>query len=68
MVVLFTVCIGITTDMGFSGVYWPSMLYVAPAFAGLISGLANCLATVSGFLAPLGVSAIVRHVSTEQQE
>ncbi|XP_065363537.1 uncharacterized transporter slc-17.2 [Calliphora vicina] len=61
MVILFAVCIGITTDMGFSGVYWPSMLYVAPAFAGLISGLANCLATVSGFLAPLGVAAIVRH-------
>ncbi|XP_037810223.1 uncharacterized transporter slc-17.2 [Lucilia sericata] len=61
MVVLFTVCIGITTDMGFSGVYWPSLLYVAPAFAGLITGIANCLATASGFLAPLGISTIVRH-------
>lgn len=60
--VFFTICIGITSDLGFSGVYWPSLLYVAPAYAGLISGIANALATVSGFLAPLGISAIVRHV------
>ncbi|KAM7361084.1 sialin isoform 1-T2 [Cochliomyia hominivorax] len=61
MVVLFTICIGITSDMAFSGVYWPSLLYVAPAYAGLISGIANALATVSGFVAPLGISTIVIH-------
>lgn len=62
-VVLITICIGITTDMAFAGAYWPSLLNLAPSYSGLISGLANCLATVSGFLAPLGISSIIRHVS-----
>ncbi|XP_005184578.2 uncharacterized transporter slc-17.2 [Musca domestica] len=61
LVVLFTMCIGISTDMAFSGAYWPSLLFVAPTYAGLISGIANCLATVSGFLAPHGISLIVRN-------
>ncbi|XP_075147576.1 sialin [Haematobia irritans] len=61
LVAILTTCIGASTDMGFSGAYWPSLLYVAPTYAGLICGIANCLATVSGFLAPLGISAIVRH-------
>uniref|UniRef100_A0A1I8NQL2 Major facilitator superfamily (MFS) profile domain-containing protein n=1 Tax=Stomoxys calcitrans TaxID=35570 RepID=A0A1I8NQL2_STOCA len=61
LVTVFATCIGASADLSFSGAYWPSLLYVAPTYAGLISGIANCLATVSGFLAPLGISAIVRH-------
>ncbi|XP_017040221.1 sialin [Drosophila ficusphila] len=47
-----------STDMGFSG-YWPTLLYFAPSFAGLLSGLANGLAHLSGFLAPHLVAALV---------
>jgi len=51
-----------TTDMGFSG-YWPTLLYFAPSFAGLLSGLANGMAHLSGFLAPHLVAALVHTVS-----
>ncbi|XP_016976642.1 sialin [Drosophila rhopaloa] len=47
-----------STDMGFSG-YWPTLLYFAPSFAGLVSGLANGMAHLSGFLAPHLVAALV---------
>ncbi|KAH8349143.1 hypothetical protein KR084_007353 [Drosophila pseudotakahashii] len=47
-----------STDMGFSG-YWPTLLYFAPSFAGLLSGLANGMAHLSGFLAPHLVAALV---------
>ncbi|XP_052853019.1 uncharacterized transporter slc-17.2 isoform X1 [Drosophila gunungcola] len=47
-----------STDIGFSG-YWPTLLYFAPSFAGLLSGLANGMAHLSGFLAPHLVAALV---------
>ncbi|XP_002013876.2 sialin isoform X2 [Drosophila persimilis] len=55
-----------TTDMGFSAGYWPTLLYFAPSFAGLLSGLANCLAHLSGFLAPHLVAALV-HTGTKAE-
>ncbi|KRK03557.1 sialin isoform X1 [Drosophila yakuba] len=54
-----------TTDMGFSG-YWPTLLYFAPSFAGLLSGLANGLAHLSGFLAPHLVAALVHTGSKDE--
>ncbi|KAH8276073.1 hypothetical protein KR018_000839 [Drosophila ironensis] len=47
-----------TTDLGFN-CYWPTLLYIAPSFAGLLSGLANGMAHLSGFLAPLLVASVV---------
>ncbi|KAH8250024.1 hypothetical protein KR026_003984 [Drosophila bipectinata] len=46
------------SDLGFS-IYWPTLLYFGPSFAGLISGMANGLAHLSGFLAPLLVASLV---------
>ncbi|EDV42636.1 uncharacterized protein Dana_GF16923 [Drosophila ananassae] len=46
------------SDMGF-GIYWPTLLYFGPSFAGLISGVANGLAHLSGFLAPQLVASLV---------
>ncbi|XP_017084666.2 sialin [Drosophila eugracilis] len=54
-----------STDMGFSG-YWPTLLYFAPSFAGLLSGLANGMAHLSGFLAPYLVAALVHTGSKEE--
>nr|NP_650243.2 uncharacterized protein Dmel_CG7091 [Drosophila melanogaster]AAF54879.3 uncharacterized protein Dmel_CG7091 [Drosophila melanogaster] len=54
-----------TTDMGFSG-YWPTLLYFAPSFAGLLSGLANGMAHLSGFLAPHLVAALVHTGSKDE--
>lgn len=53
------------SDMGF-GIYWPSLLYFGPSFAGLISGVANGLAHLSGFLAPQLVASLVHTVSCEK--
>lgn len=50
-----------STDIGFSG-YWPTLLYFAPSYAGLLSGLANALAHLTGFLAPYLVAALVHTV------
>ncbi|XP_037732899.1 sialin isoform X1 [Drosophila subpulchrella] len=54
-----------STDMGFSG-YWPTLLYFAPSFAGLLSGLANGMAHLSGFLAPHLVAALV-HTGSKKE-
>ncbi|KAH8383765.1 hypothetical protein KR009_010402 [Drosophila setifemur] len=54
-----------STDMGFSG-YWPTLLYFAPSFAGLISGLANGMAHLSGFLSPHLVASLV-HTGTKSE-
>ncbi|XP_050744630.1 sialin [Drosophila biarmipes] len=54
-----------SSDMGFSG-YWPTLLYFAPSFAGLLSGLANGMAHLSGFLAPHLVAALVHTGSKEE--
>ncbi|XP_030559335.1 sialin [Drosophila novamexicana] len=59
LVFLIFVLLGSTTDMGFSGGYWPTLLYFAPSFAGLISGLANCLGHMSGFVAPHVIAKFV---------
>ncbi|XP_023034047.1 sialin [Drosophila willistoni] len=59
VVIMMYVLLGIVCDMGFSGGYWPTLLYFAPSFAGLLSGVANCLGHLSGFLAPYIVAALV---------
>lgn len=59
LVLLMYFLLGVTTDLGFSGGYWPTLLYFAPSFAGLISGLANCIAHISGFLAPHLIAGLV---------
>lgn len=64
-VVFLTVCIGVVTDMAFSGAYWPSLLNISPSFSGLLSGISNCLATMSGFIAPFGLTYIVTNVGND---
>ncbi|KAH8417615.1 hypothetical protein KR222_002817 [Zaprionus bogoriensis] len=59
LVILMCVLLGLTTDLGFSAGYWPTLLYFAPSFAGLLSGLANSLGHISGFLAPYIVASLV---------
>ncbi|KAH8358821.1 hypothetical protein KR093_002699 [Drosophila rubida] len=59
LVLLMYFLVGATTDLAFSGGYWPTLLYFAPSFAGLISGLANCMAHISGFATPHLVAALV---------
>ncbi|EDV93258.1 sialin [Drosophila grimshawi] len=59
LVLLIFVLVGATMDMGFSGGYWPTLLYFAPSFAGMISGLANSLGHLSGFLAPHLIAILV---------
>ncbi|KAH8402685.1 hypothetical protein KR215_005963 [Drosophila sulfurigaster] len=59
LVLLMYFLVGLTTDLAFSGGYWPTLLYFAPSFAGLISGLANCMAHISGFATPHLVAALV---------
>lgn len=61
-VLLMFVLLGVTTDMGFSGGYWPTLLYFAPSFAGMISGLANSVGHISGFLASHYIATLVKTV------
>lgn len=56
------VLLGASTDMGFSA-YWPTLLFFAPSFAGLLSGAANSLAHISGFAAPHLVANVVDSAS-----
>ncbi|XP_017036408.1 sialin [Drosophila kikkawai] len=65
LVLLMFILLMASTDMGFSG-YWPTLLYFAPSFAGLLSGLANALAHLTGFLAPYLVAALVHTGSKEE--
>ncbi|EDW14393.1 sialin [Drosophila mojavensis] len=58
-VLLMFVLLGVTTDMGFSG-YWPTLLYFAPSFAGMISGLANSAGHISGFLVSHVIATLVK--------
>ncbi|SPP87948.1 sialin [Drosophila guanche] len=66
LVMLMYALLYATTDMGFSAGYWPTLLYFAPSFAGLLSGVANCLAHLSGFLAPHLVATLV-HTGTKAE-
>ncbi|ALC45930.1 CG7091 [Drosophila busckii] len=59
LVLMMFVVLGAFADLAFSAGYWPSLLYIAPSFSGLLSGLANCLAHLSGFLAPILISSLV---------
>lgn len=59
-VLFIFVILGATTDLGFSGGYWPTLLYFAPSFAGMISGLANSIAHISGFLSSHVVDKLVK--------
>ncbi|TDG48363.1 hypothetical protein AWZ03_005108 [Drosophila navojoa] len=59
-VLVMFVLLGVTTDMGFSGGYWPTLLYFAPSFAGMISGLANSVGHISGFLASHVIATLVK--------
>lgn len=61
-VLFIFVILGATTDLGFSGGYWPTLLYFAPSFAGMISGLANSIAHISGFLSSHVVDKLVKTV------
>lgn len=63
LVLLMYVLLGAATDLSFSAGYWPTLLYFAPSFAGLLSGFANCLANISGFGAPQLVAKVVVSVS-----
>ncbi|KAH8292145.1 hypothetical protein KR054_006311 [Drosophila jambulina] len=65
LVLLMFILVMASTDMGFSA-YWPTLLYFAPSFAGLLSGLANALSHLTGFLAPHLVAALVHTGSKEE--
>ncbi|EDV30117.1 uncharacterized protein Dana_GF19301 [Drosophila ananassae] len=58
LVIIMFVLLKTTTDLGFN-CYWPTLLYMAPSFAGMLSGFANGFAHLSGFLAPLLVASLV---------
>ncbi|XP_043069114.1 sialin-like [Drosophila bipectinata] len=58
LVIAMFVLLRASTDLGFN-CYWPTLLYMAPSFVGMISGFANALAHLSGFLAPLLVASLV---------
>lgn len=62
LVVLMCVLLGASSDLGFSG-YFPTLLFFAPSFAGLVSGAANSWAHISGFAAPHLVARLVDSVS-----
>lgn len=62
LVVLMCVLLGASSDLGFSG-YFPTLLFFAPSFAGLVSGAANSWAHISGFAAPRLVARLVDSVS-----
>ncbi|XP_030370711.1 sialin [Scaptodrosophila lebanonensis] len=61
LVISLYILLGCATDLGFSGGYWPTLLYFAPSFAGLLSGLANSFAHLCGILAPYIVAIMVQH-------
>ena len=58
---LFTVGL-LTIAIGFSGAKYSSYLAnhidIAPNYAGTLLGIANCFATLPGWLAPLAAGAI----------
>ncbi|KAH8324078.1 hypothetical protein KR067_000333, partial [Drosophila pandora] len=58
LVIIMFVLLKTTTDLGFN-CYWPTLLYMAPSFAGMLSGFANGFAHLSGFLTPLLVASLV---------
>ncbi|KAH8273089.1 hypothetical protein KR018_000245 [Drosophila ironensis] len=66
LVLLMLALLMAASDMGFS-VYWPTLLYFAPSFAGLISGVSNGMAHLSGFLAPHLVASLVDTVRLLQK-
>lgn len=51
--------IGIPIDIAYAGAYWVSCIDVAPAFAGMITGIANCLSTCTGIVIPFIIKALV---------
>ncbi|XP_055850346.1 sialin [Episyrphus balteatus] len=60
MVIVFLIfVVGASIDVSFTGAYWVSCIDMAPAFAGLLTGVSNSAATLSGILAPLAISGIV---------
>ncbi|XP_030384528.1 sialin-like [Scaptodrosophila lebanonensis] len=60
LVVVLFVILGGVSDLGYNGGYWPTLLYFAPSFTGLILGLANCFAHICGAMAPYVVTAMVK--------
>lgn len=64
LIVILIGFLGFGIDISFTGGYWVSFLDLAPAYAGLLSGFSNSLATVVGFLIPNMVSLIVEDVNS----
>jgi len=55
--------------VGFSGFQFPGMFVnhadIAPPFAGVLFGIANTVATLSGIFAPYAVGLLTTNVSVE---
>ncbi|XP_055903508.1 putative inorganic phosphate cotransporter [Eupeodes corollae] len=59
LIVLLIFVAGASIDVSFTGAYWISCIDMAPAFAGLLTGISNSAATLSGIIAPLAISSVV---------